>query len=163
MSDPAPIQFGKIPYGVISAGWLRKMRGGDAAVYLAIAAHADRNMVASIGQRRIAEVTGFYAGRVSDSMRRLIASGLIEVVEAGGGTRAATVRLCVPNEPSASHPASAPTDPSATKAQRSGNADLALGFSSSSARAAPERHGRSTACKGRSDALTDAKQLAVQP
>lgn len=135
-----PAQFGRIPYTLIDAGGLRKMRGGDATVYLAIAAHTDRHMLASIGQRRIAEVTGFYAGRVSDSMRRLIASGLIEVVDAGGGTRAATVRLCVPSEPSANPSASVPSEPSATNAQRSGNGDLALGFLSSSARTAPERN-----------------------
>jgi len=146
-AKPATVQFGRVPFGTIDAGGLRKMRGGDAAVYLGIAAHVGPDLTATVGQRRIADLTGFYAGRVSESIRRLIDAGLIEVSKPGG-TRAATIRLCAPAgpsacapvEPSANPPASAPAGPSATDAQRSGFAGAALGFSSRSARAAPERN-----------------------
>jgi len=153
MSSAPQAQFGRVPYAMIDAGGLRKMRGGDAAVYVAIAAHVKPDWTAAVGQRRIAKVTGFYAGRVSESIRRLADAGLIEVVKASG-TRPATIRLCVtaepsakpiasaPAEPSAKPIASAPAGPSATDAQRSGFEGAALGFSSPSARAAPEQNRR---------------------
>ena len=132
-------QFGKVPTAMVTAGGLRQMRGGDAAVYLAIASHTRRDMQATIGQRKIADLAGLFIGRVNESIKRLAKAELIEVTEKGSGRRPSTFRLCVPHTPNATGGDSVPIEPNATDAQRSGHGAVAFRKSSRSVPAGPEQ------------------------
>ncbi len=139
MSESGQAQYGRVPTAMIAAGGLTRIKPSDAVVYLAIAGYAKPDMQATIGRRRIAEVTGFYMGRINDAINRLVKAGLLQITTPGGGTRPTTFRLSVPTSPNATDSPEFGATRTLETAQRSENGDLAFGKRAASVLTAPER------------------------
>jgi len=87
MTSPnLPTQFGRIPYAVIDAGVLAKLKPAATKVYLVIAAHADSNWRARVGMRRIARLAGIKLGSASRSVGQLVEAGLLKASKKGNGS-----------------------------------------------------------------------------
>lgn len=95
MSVEKPIQFGRIPFSVVSSGMLASLKPAATKIYMVIAAHANAQWQAKLGMRRIAELAGIELGSVSRSVRQLVDAGLLETGAARNG-QAFVYRLLIP-------------------------------------------------------------------
>lgn len=80
-------QFGRVPFAPINGGAVRDMKGADAMVYLVLCAHSNADGLASVGVRRMADLTDLETGSVSRATQRLVAAGSLKVVTARRGIR----------------------------------------------------------------------------
>ena len=123
---------------MIFGGGVRDMKPSDAKVYLVLAAHTNKDGLASVGQRRIAKLAGIYGSTCNTAMKRLEDAGHIVIEQMGTGTRPSTIRLSVRAQPNTSPaPSVRPhtnANGEAEKAQRSDSDALAFGLEAPSVR-----------------------------
>lgn len=91
MSDTP--NYGRVPYAIVDAGGLAKMKPADVAVYLVLCAHADQEWQAYPGLNRIAHLTGLSRAAVCVATRRLAQLGVIRITRGGGRGRASCYAL----------------------------------------------------------------------
>ena len=92
MTDSTQAQFGRIPSAPVFAGRLVGLRESDVKVLVVLAVHTNHLGRCMVGVRRLAELTGYMVGTVSDAIKRLETAGMI-VVERRGNGRANVYKL----------------------------------------------------------------------
>jgi len=86
-------RYSAVPWALLEGKGLERI---DLWVYCCISARAFKADTLQVGARWIAGCLKISTGRVSDSIKRLLKAGHVEIVEAGKGTRAAVYRLTSP-------------------------------------------------------------------
>lgn len=86
------LQYGQVPYGPVGSGLMKELKRTELAVYLVLAAHADRQFRCSPSVRRVAVLVGRSERQVQRALARLRQAGLVGI-KTGGGRDASTYEL----------------------------------------------------------------------
>lgn len=86
--------WGRIPSAPIFAGCLRDMPLGQLKILSALTGHANREFMARVGIKRLAELTGLSQRWVRACVRALETRRLLAVKRGGGKGRANSYQLC---------------------------------------------------------------------
>lgn len=83
MSSKHGVQFGKLPYRPLENGGLKRMKGAEAKVYMAIVMHS-RAWASTLSLDRMVKLTGLARPTVSKAIKRLVELRLIAVSQGRG-------------------------------------------------------------------------------